>query len=132
MHSDLPLAVDGTTEQLVVQAYFDYNSKSEFLGFFIPSTVKDTYKVCLFLAGLDHAGSLKHTGVKTSGGMVGQMTAQDDLVFTGRIYIYHEGDLSIEQRAALIQAFRAKHLDVQFRGNDYMLMQDLSRRVEKK
>jgi hypothetical protein len=60
--------------------------------------------------------------VKTSGGVVGQMTNQDDLVFTGRIYIYHEGELSIEQRADLIRLYRSKQLDVQFRGTDYMLL----------
>lgn len=54
------------------------------------------------------------------------MTNQDDLVFTGRIYLYHEADLSIQQRASLIQMYRARHLDVQFRGSDYLIMQDLA------
>ena len=124
MHSDFPVVLNGIETHLTVQAYFDYNSKSDFVGFFIPSRVPDTYAMCVYLSGLDHAGSLRNSGVKTSGGIVGQMTNQEDLVFTGRIYIYHEGDLSIEQRASLIQTYRARHLDVQFRGVDYLIMQD--------
>ena len=132
MHSDLPLIVNGIKVQVTVQAYFDFTAKAEFVGFFIPSSVMDAYGTCVYLSGLDHSSALKHTGVKTSGGVVGQMTDQDDLVFTGRVYLYHEPDLSIEQRAALLQMYRAKHLDVQFRGYEYLLMQDRARGVEKK
>lgn len=132
MHSEMELvAQNGDKVTLISQAYLDYNSKSAFVGFFIPSETKDAAAVIAYLSGVD-AESLRHTSVKTSGGMAGQMTNQDDLVFTGRVYIYHEPDLSIEQRASLIQVFRAKHLDVQFRGNDYMLMRFLEEDKNKK
>jgi hypothetical protein len=117
---DLP--VDGTSLPITWQVYLDYDSKSEFVGFFISSRIPDPYKACVALSGLDHENSLKHMGTKTSGGIVGQMTNQDDLIFTGRIYIYHEGDLSIEQRAELIRLYRSRKLDLQFRGIDYMLL----------
>jgi hypothetical protein len=41
--------------------------------------------------------------VEVSGGLLGQMTNQEDLVFTGRVYIYHESDLTIEDHSSLIQ-----------------------------
>jgi len=134
MHSDLNLdSNDGKRVTIISQAYFDYNGKSSFVGFFIPSDAAEyVYEICVYLAGVDHASALKHTGTKTSGGLVGQMTSQDDLVFTGRVYIYHEPDLSIEQRAELVRMFRSKNLDVQFRGNDYLMMQDLARSKENK
>jgi hypothetical protein len=132
LHSDVPVVVNGIKVQLTYQAYFDYNSKSEFVGFFIPSSDPDTYGTGVYLSGLDYPSALKHVSVKTSGGSPGQMTKQDDLVFTGRVYLYHDADLSIEQRAALIQMYRAKHLDVQFRGHDYLVIEDLARVREKK
>jgi len=125
-HSDVTMLVDGVNVTLIAQAYFDFNAKSVFIGFFIPSSVRNTYQVCSYLSTLDHAGSIKHMGVKTSGGSPGQMTDQDDLVFTGRIYIYHEEDLSIEQRAMIIKLYRARNLDVQFRGSDYLVLRSLS------
>lgn len=132
LHSEVPFIVNGSQIQLTVQAYFDFSAKSEFIGFFIPSTVPSTYDVCVYLSGLDHAGSLKRTGVQTSGGVVGQMTDQNDLVFTGRVYIYYQADLSIEQRSALIKVYRAKRLDVQFRGNDYLIVQQLAKKNAQK
>ena len=129
----LNLTVNSTNVQIWSQAYFDFDSKSEFVGFFIPSAVAgNTYAVCAYLATLDHANALKHTGTKALGGRIGQMTYQDDLTFTGRVYIYHETDLSIEQRATLVQIYRDHHLDVQFMGTDYWLMQTLARQSEKR
>jgi hypothetical protein len=44
------------------------------------------------------------------------------MFFSGRVYIYHEDLLLIEQEAECIKAFRGNRaISVQFRGIDYML-----------
>ena len=80
MHGELNLESNtGEKITLISQAYFDFNGRSSFVGFFIPSSVRNVYDVCSYLATVDHAYALKHTGAITSGGLAGQMTKQEDL-----------------------------------------------------
>lgn len=46
-------------------------------------------------------------------------TTSKELVFTGSLYIYVESDLTDEQRGTLSGLFKAKGVDVRFRGPDY-------------
>jgi hypothetical protein len=114
----------GGSVTVTFQLYLDYSANSKFVGYFIP-TFPDTYQVCKDLSSVDPESVAK--GIRTYGGIAGQTTEQKDLVFTGRVYLYHESELSIEQRASLIQVYRSKHLDVQFRGYDYFVMQNLAK-----
>ena len=44
-----------------------------------------------------------------------------DLHFSGRIYIYHEDDLTLQQLGFLEGLYKANNLSIQFRGSDYVV-----------
>lgn len=58
--------------------------------------------------------------IELGGGYKGEMTTLKELVFSGRVFLYHEGFLSIPQKADLIRVYKAKNYDVQFRGPEYL------------
>jgi hypothetical protein len=49
-----------------------------------------------------------------------ESTRLEELTFSGRVLLYHEDFLSINQKAAIIEAYKVKNFDVQFRGPDYL------------
>jgi hypothetical protein len=49
-----------------------------------------------------------------------RMTSSHELVFSGRIYIYHEDFFSLQQLASLERLYESKGLSVIFRGQSYM------------
>lgn len=120
---------DGTTVRLAYQIYYDVDAKAKFIGFFIPSADSDIFNICVFLAR--EAPKLIDR-FETAGGPVGQMINQKDLIFTGLVYIYNEPDLSITQRAALLEIYHRQKLDIQFRDLGYLAMQNLARRTDAK
>jgi hypothetical protein len=116
----------GTGTVVIAQVYYNFDAKSKFVGFFIPS-VPDVYNVCVFLSGQVDKALEDLAKASVSGGTPGQMLRQEDLVFTRLVYLYHESDLSIEQMAALKQIYRSRQLDVKFRGADYIVTQHVTR-----
>ncbi|MGD0957048.1 MAG: hypothetical protein ABR953_09480 [Candidatus Acidiferrales bacterium] len=119
---------DGVTVPYKRQLYLDFDAKTEFVGFYIPSSdplsSAKTFRACMALSNgvqrtLDQMLSKAHA----SGGYGDQMTRIEDLTFSGRVIIYHEDFLSITQKAETIKEFSAKHFDVQFRGPDYLALQ---------
>lgn len=103
---------------------YDFQGKSKFLGFYIPSS-PDSYKLCVFLSE-EYKKIINDLESKTevTGGHVTEfsMTSGKDLVFTGRIYIYHEDSFSHQQLAELEQLYKSKGLSVLFRGTEYFIM----------
>src|ERR1700722_2863533 len=83
------------------QIYQDFDSKSEFMSFYIPSIQGNvgTYDVCAYIPNLyqsllDKYHAMIQGGLKSPG----QETQwSNNLVFTGQIYIYYEDDLTLEQ-----------------------------------
>jgi hypothetical protein len=61
----------------------------------------------------DRDASVTTDGFETS-------THLRDLVFSGRVYVYHETPLSLKQKSDLTEYFKRRHLDVQFRGWGYL------------
>jgi hypothetical protein len=55
-----------------------------------------------------------------TGGSEDQRDTLPDLIFTRRVLIYHEDFLSITQKADIIRAYKAKHFEVQFLGEEYV------------
>jgi hypothetical protein len=115
---------DDTIVKIVEREYLDFESKSKFMGFYIPRSIH-SYEVCEYLAG-EYRNIMKRMDlVKVKGGGMptdSAQTSSDDLTFSGRIYIYHEDDLSLQQLAALERLYNSKGLSVIFRSHAYMTL----------
>ena len=106
--------------KIKTQAYLDFQAKVQFVGFYIP-TSPHTFDACLALVD-----SVRSTiedlpkRVAVSAGYRSEQTKIEDLVFSGRVLLYHEDFLSIPQQAAAIATYSARGFDVNFRGPDYL------------
>jgi hypothetical protein len=124
-------APDGAKVDVRRQVYMDFPARTKFIGFYVhrPSPLSPDFKAektvaaCLQLLQINAVkDSFDQFGkqVGVMGGQGGQMTTAQDLTFSGRVLIYHEEFLSITQKADIINAYRAKSLDVQFMGDEYL------------
>jgi hypothetical protein len=117
---------DGSVLPIKRQVYLDFQAKTQFVGFFIPSadqlSVTDkTYNACLRLVDVvERTMEDIRKQVAISGGYADEMNSVQDLTFSGRVLLYHEDFLSIVQKAEIIKSYKAKGYDVQFRGPDYL------------
>jgi len=114
---------DGTTVVIRRQVYMDFGAKAQFVGFYIPYLpAQDQNKVlAIALALVDAVQPTVETLDRnvTSGGDAGGVVSAKDLVFSGRVFLYHEQPLSNLAKAKIIEAYEAKHYDVSLRGLDY-------------
>jgi hypothetical protein len=122
---------DGAVTRIKRRVYMDFDAKTKFIGFYVRASVPPaadlsgdkTMKACI---GLVENGAVQKTfddfgkNVGVLGGQGDQMTNMKDLVFSGRVFLYHDDFLSITQRAEIIKAYERKHMDVNFRGPDYL------------
>jgi hypothetical protein len=112
---------DGVQIPIKRQVYMDFDAKTDFIGFYISSADQfsdETFRICQTL--VDVVGptilSVKQGKTQAWGGYKGQGTKSTELLFSGRVFIYHEGSLSITQKASLIESYESKGYDIQFRG----------------
>jgi len=111
---------DGSVLHIKTQVYADFPAKTQFVGFYIPASSK-TYEACLDLSdAVESTMKSLQKRIAVSAGYRNERDRLQDLTFSGRVLLYHEEFLSIPQKAAIIEAYGAKHLDVQFRGPDYL------------
>src|SRR5882762_10162646 len=105
------------------KAYFDFSAKTWFGAFFLPLG-NQSYPVSAALAE-DHTkvlGDLRNGAfakVKVPGDS--SPTDTEELVFSGRIFIYHEDDFTLRQQADLTDLYKSKWLSLQLRGRDYVI-----------
>lgn len=115
---------DGTSMVLKQQIYIDFDARTKFVGFYIPSSGRNpekTYVVAMRLVNqVDAAFSHMNKNATVQGGYRGEREDARDLPFSGRVLLYHEDFLSIPQKADIIRLYEAKHYNVQFRGPDYL------------
>jgi len=134
IQSDLTLHhKDGSKLEGVKALWFqDFESRSEFVSIYVPSGL-DTYEVCRSIPGVfNKILNIFHSSMVTE-----QKDPADshreksaELVFTGKVYIYYEGDLSHEQIGVLESIFKSKNLSPQFRGKDYATVRWLQSRFK--
>jgi hypothetical protein len=119
---------NGHTLEIQAKRFIHFASRSKFMGFYVPPS-PDTYAICEYLTD-GYKESLQHmdSTFKVNGQVLGESgrTSSDDLIFSNRIFIYHEDYLSPEQVGSLIGAYRAKGLDVKFRSQEYVVNRNLS------
>lgn len=117
---------DGSGPQITAHLYLDFPEKNKFVAFYIPAPLpkpERTYDACIELANLVMS-VVSDQSLQIWGGNSNSMSSMNDLKFTGLVYLYHEWPLSNPQKAAIIEAYQAKHFDVEFRGPDYELQVD--------
>jgi hypothetical protein len=125
------------TSQPSMHVYYyvmlEFGSSSKFVSFYVPSST-DAYNVCASLAdytpqALDEAGRFGVTGKEQSGDST--LNTAKEAVFTGRVYIYSQADLAVDDLAKLTDLYRSKNLKLQFRSNDYLENQQLKLRIKR-
>ncbi len=110
----------GETIHVNWRVVLDFSARTDFVAFYIPSSEHEA-ESCLTLANSVRPmiGDLAKR-IEVTGGDSGGVTSFRELIFSGRVFIYHEWPLSNKQKADIIEAYSANGLDVQFRGIDYL------------
>jgi hypothetical protein len=115
---------DGSALHVSRQVYLDFPAKTQFVGFYIPSSGQfqtRTYNASIQLAeAVKQAISDLPKRAHVTAGYRDENNTLEDLTFSGRVLLYHEDFLSIPQKADILKAYAAKGFDVQFRGPDYL------------
>jgi len=121
---------DGTETKISRQVYMDFPARTKFAGFYIPvcksadmMSGQKTFSACLKLAEIDAVQAAFEHVSKNVGIQMGQneqMTNMQELTFSGRVLIYHEEHLSIQQKAEILNVFAVKNQAVTFMGSDYL------------
>lgn len=122
---------NGTVRAIKQQVYLDFDAKVDYVGFLIlgsgnPTDSEDTFQIGKLLS--DHVQDTlnlakDHIATDLS---FGRGTASTELAFSGRVFIYHEDFLSVEQRAELTNIYRSKNCSVEFRGPDYLAIKSIA------
>lgn len=134
---ELRKKVDGTPDghaDISTIVCLDFASKSKFYMFYInrTNTGEQTAAPAEFI-GLNYAEIANTTlknisaGEKDVADSVG--TTVDDLIFTGRIYLYYDSEMSMAQRGQLESLFKSKGASIIFRGPDYPMTRWLQNRA---
>jgi hypothetical protein len=110
----------GDVLHITTQVYLDFDAKTQFVGFYIPSSER-TYLASLQLVNaVQDAIERLRKNQRIRAGYGDEGTTLDELVFSGRVFLYHEDFLSITEKADIIKAYKQRHYDVQFRGPEYL------------
>jgi hypothetical protein len=123
--------VDGTHVTISWLVVADFIARTKYLAYYIPRSPK-TVNICAALTSgyqqtLDDADKRVEIRLSIPGDSAD--TALRDLRFSGRIYIYLEQDLPLQQLAALEAAFNNNNAAVQFRGSTYRTLHWNEKRV---
>jgi hypothetical protein len=120
----LKSSMDSTILPIKRHVYMDFEARAQFVGFYIPSRPSNHANQA-FDASMALIDAVQPTidildkHVSSGGDASGIVSAQD-LVFSGRVFLYHEEPLSNLQKAEIVQAYHARNYDVNFRGLDYL------------
>ena len=103
------------------QIYQDFPARSKFIGVYLPyTTSEDTFRKIQIFSDV-YQRFLDQPRPEADSAFVGEeMMSSKDLTFSGRIFVYHENALSLEQRASLEALYKSKNLSAQFRGFEYL------------
>ena len=115
----IPMKTGTTETKIFANEYLDFQANSKFLGFYIPESPY-AYKICEDLSDKPEIIMKALEETRVSGGypVDFHQTPAQDLVFSNKIYIYHEDGFSHRQIADLEQLYKSKGLLVIFRGRD--------------
>jgi hypothetical protein len=110
--------------------HIDTASHSRFLSFYIPHT-PHTLTMCKLIAVKHKEWLAVERYMEWGGPHKIEEGSSRDIMFTGRVYIYHETAMSLQQMAAADAALRAANLKPEFRSTSYALLVGSSRQSRK-
>lgn len=120
---------EGESIELQYRLHADFNSLAVFTVFYIPSSNR-IFEICQMI-GLRHQEYVNdvlkfdvHVGSSS-----GPATKNADLVFTGRVVIYHETEIDPVQGGQLYSLFMTRGLKPVFRSSGYALDVSQSRAI---
>lgn len=112
------------------QVYIDLPAKSMFVGYYVPHSA-NSFDICKALIGAPKVSiDAMKRGISVKGGSLGESskTSLDDLIFTGRVYIYSEDDFTPRQVSDLTDLFAKQQESLVLRGGDYFVSTQNARR----
>ena len=113
-------SIDGDFElELIPRLHYAFDANAQYLSYFVPATDR-LFDICVHLiSNLDTAVSLAD-GMQVAAGKVGEEMVEDsELQFTGRVFIYHDGELASEQISALKGLAKERGIALRLRGPKY-------------
>lgn len=130
---DTRIITDGRENKIESAIFIDFPSRSRFVGFYLPGGV-NTFEVCKTLpnaVGLLNAHFDSGHKFKANGIFDKSETSLAELSSTGRVYVYYEDTLSIQEEAQLDALFNKHHLGLILRGDDWLRVNILSKNSKK-
>lgn len=121
---------DGSQTTIKIKLYLDFESQTEFVGFYIPS-VPETFDICSYLA--EHykiALELTEKVMVQSSDIGLQPVNTSELKFSGRVFIYHEYPLLEAQKRELFALYEKHGLSPQFRDTGYLFKKKQTGRIK--
>jgi hypothetical protein len=120
-------------EAVQIQAWlcFDFASRSKFLSFYIPHSGITPNVLDYIANNYDKLTALNNYFIEVKKAGEPRLSSKD-FTFSGRIYLYHEDELTSGQRAILEKVFGAHGVEPVFRGTDYLQVQILKKRATSK
>ena len=113
----------GATAKIYANEYFNFEGRTKFLSFYVPMSTQ-SYEICESLTyGYIEIMKKLEENAAAIGGYVGDsaQTSSQELIFSNRIYIYHENTFTLQQLASLERVYTSKGLSVIFRSTSYMM-----------
>lgn len=126
--------IDGKTNtktKIKFRVYLDFEGKSKFVSFYVPFT-PSTFDACRLMVDAFQGFLDEADKVKIGAGVPGtsERAWSKDLVFTGKFFVYHESDLTLEEQGDLSALYKSKGFLVQFRGQSYVTTRFLQSRAK--
>lgn len=106
------------------QVYADFFSRAKFIGIYVPGFRQDLEQIFLFWSDHFQAILSEKTRFGAGGFITEETTSSEELVFTGRVYLYYLGELSVEQKTRIKAAFEKNGGHVKFRGKEYWAIKE--------
>lgn len=122
---------DGVKVEIAYNQQFRFSAHAKFLVLYIPHCGR-TSNVAQYVA--DNIKEYVLTGEVgiAVGGVGAEETKADDLMFTGKVFVYHQDSLTLPQRGELDTFYRERGLVLQLRSSDYVLSCTESARANEK
>ncbi len=110
----------GETElEVIARVHFDFNSNTKFVSYYVP-VLKNIRDVCASLIQNPQWALKIGNGVLVKSGFVGEDPSDSShLKFSGRVFLYTEGDLSEQDRDILSKLADPIGISLKIRGLDY-------------
>jgi len=100
----------------------DLERRSKLLTFYIP-VWQSMHDLCAYIFDQINSRNLtmpEEINMSQKGIGDSNVSTSKEAVFSGRIFIYHETELSAEEIGDLTKLYKTKNLDVQFRSSSYL------------